>query len=102
MAGVLRATLSQTLSLLAQALGQVHHLTEDDLAKIEAGFREFAELIIPDETPSVIKDDPDDDHFLEPVMYCGGGMPYAESHGYSPRTPYPSDVGDDEWTFLAP
>ncbi len=34
------------------------------VAEIEESFREFTELIEPDETPAMVEDDPDDDHFL--------------------------------------
>lgn len=45
-------------------LRPVHHLTDAQLAEIDESFLEFAELVAPEKTPSVIKNDPDDDHFL--------------------------------------
>lgn len=45
-------------------LRQVHRLTDAQLAEIDESFREFTEFVEPRETPAVVKDDPDDDHFL--------------------------------------
>lgn len=45
-------------------LRPVHHLTDLQLAEIDESFREFTELVEPHETPAVVADDPDDDHFL--------------------------------------
>jgi len=45
-------------------LRSVHRLTDAQLAEIDEAFREFTELIEPNETPAVVVDDPDDDHFL--------------------------------------
>ncbi len=45
-------------------LRPVHRLTDAKLAEIEESFREFTELVEPDETPAVVADDPDDDHSL--------------------------------------
>ncbi|MBA3641258.1 MAG: putative toxin-antitoxin system toxin component, PIN family [Acidobacteria bacterium] len=43
---------------------RVHRLTDTQLAELDDAFREFSELITPDETPAVIEDERDDDHFL--------------------------------------
>jgi len=45
-------------------LRPIHRLTDAQLAEIDEGFRELTELIEPDESPAVVKEDPDDDHFL--------------------------------------
>jgi len=45
-------------------LRPVHRLTDAQLVEIEESFREFTELVEPVETPAVVEDDPDDDHFL--------------------------------------
>lgn len=45
-------------------LRPVHRLTDAQLVEIDEAFREFTELVEPDETPAVVADDPDDDHFL--------------------------------------
>ncbi len=45
-------------------LRPVHRLADAQLVEIEESFREFTELVEPDETPAVVEDDPDDDHFL--------------------------------------
>lgn len=45
-------------------LRPVHRLSDAQLTEIEESFREFTELVEPDETPAVVVDDPDDDHFL--------------------------------------
>jgi len=45
-------------------LRPIHRLTDAQLAEIDEGFRELTELIEPEETPAVVKEDPDDDHFL--------------------------------------
>ncbi len=45
-------------------LRPVHRLTDAQLAEIDESFREFTELVEPDETPAVVEEDPDDDHFL--------------------------------------
>ena len=41
-----------------------HRLTDGQLEEIDEAFREFAEIVVPSETPAVVEDDPDDDHFL--------------------------------------
>jgi len=41
-----------------------HQLTEYQLAEIDEAFRELTDYVDPDETPAVVEDDPDDDHFL--------------------------------------
>lgn len=41
-----------------------HQLTDIQLAEIDDAFQEFTELVAPDETPDVVEDDPDDNHFL--------------------------------------
>lgn len=41
-----------------------HQLTDTQLAEIDEAFREFTEFVVPDETPDVVEDDPDDNHFL--------------------------------------
>ena len=45
-------------------LRPVHRLADAQLVEIEESFREFTELVEPVETPAVVEDDPDDDHFL--------------------------------------
>ncbi|MBA3276917.1 MAG: putative toxin-antitoxin system toxin component, PIN family [Chloroflexia bacterium] len=45
-------------------LVSIHHLTDTQLAEIDEAFREFTELVVPDAIPTVVKEDPDDDHFL--------------------------------------
>lgn len=45
-------------------LRPVHRLTDAQLAEIDGALREFTELVEPDETPAVVQEDPDDDHFL--------------------------------------
>jgi putative PIN family toxin of toxin-antitoxin system len=45
-------------------LRPVHRLADAQLVEIEESFREFTERVEPDETPTVVEDDPDDDHFL--------------------------------------
>ncbi len=45
-------------------LRPVHRLADAQLVEIEESFRELTERVEPDETPSVVEDDPDDDHFL--------------------------------------
>lgn len=45
-------------------LRKVHQLTDAELAEIDEAFQEFTEVATPTETPAVVKDDPDDDHFL--------------------------------------
>jgi putative PIN family toxin of toxin-antitoxin system len=45
-------------------LRPVHRLTDAQLVEIEESFGEFTEMIEPEETPTVVTDDPDDDHFL--------------------------------------
>lgn len=45
-------------------LRPIHGLTDAQLAEIDEAFQEFTELVVPDETPAVVEDDPDDDHFL--------------------------------------
>lgn len=42
----------------------IHRLTDSQLAEIDEALREFSEPSAPDETPAVIQEDPDDDHFL--------------------------------------
>lgn len=41
-----------------------HQLTDAQLEEIGESFREFADLVEPGETPAVVTEDPDDDHFL--------------------------------------
>lgn len=41
-----------------------HGLTDAQLEEIGEAFREFAELVEPGETPAVVTEDLDDDHFL--------------------------------------
>jgi putative PIN family toxin of toxin-antitoxin system len=43
---------------------KAHQLTDDQLADIDEAFREFSEYIEPEDTPAVVEEDPDDDHFL--------------------------------------
>lgn len=45
-------------------LRTVHRLTDAQLAEIDEALREFTELVVPEETPAVVKDDADDDHLL--------------------------------------
>lgn len=45
-------------------LRPVHRLTDAQLAEIDESVREFTELVEPQETPAVVADNPDDDHFL--------------------------------------
>ena len=45
-------------------LRPVHRLADAQLVEIEESFREFTQLVEPVETPAVVEDDPDDDHFL--------------------------------------
>jgi putative PIN family toxin of toxin-antitoxin system len=52
-------------------LRPVHRLADAQLVEIEESFREFTELVEPDETPAVVEDDPDDDHFLACADYGG-------------------------------
>ncbi len=41
-----------------------HQLTDAQLVEINEAFWEFAVFVVPNETPTVVKEDPDDDHFL--------------------------------------
>lgn len=43
---------------------RLHQLTDLQLLEVDEAFREYAELVTPDEVPAIIKQDPDDDHFL--------------------------------------
>jgi putative PIN family toxin of toxin-antitoxin system len=43
---------------------RVHQLTDLQLLEIDEASREFAEIVIPDQVPAVIEQDPDDHHFL--------------------------------------
>lgn len=43
---------------------RAHQLSDLQLLDIDEAFREFAGIVTPDEVPAVIKQDPDDDHFL--------------------------------------
>jgi putative PIN family toxin of toxin-antitoxin system len=45
-------------------LRELHHLSDAQLDEIDEGFREFAELVEPLLLPSVVEDDPDDNHLL--------------------------------------
>lgn len=45
-------------------LRNVHQLTDTQLAEIDKAFGEFADVVDPAETPAVVQDDPNDDHFL--------------------------------------
>jgi putative PIN family toxin of toxin-antitoxin system len=52
-------------------LRPVHRLADAQLVEIEESFREFTERVEPVETPAVVEDDPDDDHFLACADYGG-------------------------------
>ena len=52
-------------------LRPVHRLADAQLVEIEESFREFTQLVEPVETPAVVEDDPDDDHFLACADYGG-------------------------------
>lgn len=50
---------------------RTHRMTDDQLAEVDQAFREFARIVEPVGTPAVIKQDPDDDHFL--ALSAAGG-----------------------------
>lgn len=54
-----------------------HHLSAAEIADIISDFRKFAVHIAVEETPQVIKKDPDDDKFL--VCAAAGGAAYIVS-----------------------
>lgn len=41
-----------------------HRLTDEQLEEVAEAFLELAALVVPDEMPNVIENDPDDNHFL--------------------------------------
>lgn len=50
---------------------RAHGLTDDQLAEVDEAFRLFSRIVEPVETPAVIEQDPDDNHFLA-VSAAGG------------------------------
>jgi predicted nucleic acid-binding protein len=49
---------------LSSSLEYRYVLDNTHLAEIDEAFREFTEVVMPHETPTVVEEDRDDDHFL--------------------------------------